>query len=128
MVKKRKILILDDEDLILELAMEILKVLGFNAVGVNNSQDAINEFKKAIDESSPFDLVLFDMTLAEDMNGVDVLKEIKKIDPDIKAIISTGYSADDISEEPEKYGFHASIPKPYSINKLKEVLEQVLVG
>ncbi len=122
----KKILILDDEDLILELAREILMILGFDVVGVKSSQAAIAEFKKAIEQNEPFCLVLFDMTLAEDVSGADVLKEIKKIDPNIKAIISSGYTSDDISEEPEKYGFDAAIPKPYSMNKLKEVIDKVL--
>ncbi len=125
-MEAKKILVLDDEELILELVTEFLKLLDFEVETATTGKEAISKFKKALEIKEPFDLVLFDMTLPDGMDGAQVLKEIKKLDPEIKAIVSTGYNTNDIMDDPKAFGFDAAIPKPYSLDKLKEVLSGLL--
>ena len=125
-MKKKRILVLDDEELILELVTEFLQLLGLEVETAATGRKAIEKFKNAIDKKEPFSLVILDITLPEDMDGAEVLKEIKKIDPGIKAIVSTGYNTSDIMSDPRAFGFDAAIPKPFSLNKLKEVLNELL--
>ena len=122
---KRKILVLDDEELILEIVTEFLKLLNLEVETAETGKGAISKFKNAFESKEPFSLVLFDMTLSDDMDGAKVLREIKKIDPNIKAIVSTGGDSSDIMADHQRLGFDAALPKPYSIDKLKEVLERI---
>lgn len=125
-MEAKKILVLDDEELILELVTEFLKLLDFEVETATTGKDAISKFKKALEIKESFDLVLFDMSLPDGMDGAQVLKEIKKLDPEIKSIVSTGYNTNDIMDDPKVFGFDAAIPKPYSLDKLKDVLNRFL--
>ena len=125
-MERKKILVLDDEEIILELIAEFLKLLDFEVETATTGRDAISKFKRALEEKEPFALVIFDMTLSDSMDGSQVLMEIKKIDPEIKAIVSTGYNTNDIMDDPRTFGFDAAIPKPYSLDKLKKVLDGLL--
>ncbi|NPA95319.1 MAG: response regulator [Thermodesulfobacteria bacterium] len=126
MANTKRVLVLDDEEMILELVTDIFKLMDFEVVSVTNSNEAIEEFKKAMDSGRPFDLVLFDMTLPGDMDGADVLREVRKLDPSIKAIVSSGYTQDKIKTVAGEHGFDAAVPKPYSISVLKETVQRLL--
>ena len=126
MADPKRALVLDDEEMILELVTDIFSLMDFEVVPVTNSKEAIEEFKKALDEGRPFDLVLFDMTLPGDMDGADVLKKIRKLDPSIKAIVSSGYAQEKIKAKAGESGFDAAVPKPYSITVLKETVHRLL--
>ncbi len=126
MGETKRVLVLDDEEMILDLVSDIFQLIGFDVVSVTNGKAAIEEFKQAKDQGQPFDLVLFDMTLPGGMDGATVLKEIRKIDPDIKAIVSSGYSQEELQSKAGESGFDAAVPKPYSITLLKETVEELL--
>jgi len=126
MGKQKKVLVLDDEEMILELVTDIFTLIGFEVVPVTEAKEAINRFREAHEQGKPFDLVLFDMTLPGDMDGADVLHEIRKIDPQVKAIVSSGYSQEELKERTGDSGFDAAVPKPYSINVLRETVERLL--
>ncbi len=126
MSEQKRVLVLDDEEMILELVTDIFTLIGFEVVPVTDAKEAISRFKEAYEQEEPFDLVLFDMTLPGDMDGADVLQEIRKIDPQIKAIVSSGYSQEELKERAGESGFDAAVPKPYSINVLRETVERLL--
>ncbi len=126
MAERKKVLVLDDEEMILELVTDIFQLMDFQVVPVTNAREAIGKFKKAREEGMPFDLVLLDMTLPGDMNGADVLMELRKIEPGVKAIVSSGYSEEELKARAGINGFDAAIPKPYSISVLKETVERLM--
>ena len=126
MAKEKKALILDDEEMILELVSDIFQLIGFKVTAVISANEAISKFKEAHEQGEPFDLVLFDMTLPGELDGSDVLREIRKLDPNIKAIVSSGYSQEELKAKAEDDGFDAAVPKPYSITVLKETVERLL--
>jgi len=121
-----KILVMDDEEIVLEVIQEMLKILGHEAIGVRDGKQAIEVYKEAKEQGSPFDVVILDLTVPTGMGGEETMKELLKIDPDVKAIVSSGYSNDPIMSEYEKYGFKAVVPKPYGMDELKEVLRKVI--
>ncbi len=126
MSEVKRVLVLDDEEMILELVSDIFQLIGFDVASVTTGEAAIQEFKKAKEQGQPFNLVLFDMTLPGDMDGATVLKEIKKIDPNVKAIVSSGHSHEELKTKAGDGGFDAAVPKPYSINMLKETVNELL--
>ena len=126
MAKNKKVLVLDDEELILELVEDIFHVLDLDVETVLDGIQAVEIFREAREKGEPFDLVLLDMTLPGELDGAAALREMRKIDPEIKAVVSSGYSADDIISNAGKYGFDAAVPKPYSISVLRETVNKLL--
>ncbi len=124
--EKLRILVMDDEEMVLEVVKEMLQLLGHEVVGVKDGKEAVEAYKEAKQKGNPFDIVILDLTVPGGMGGDETLKELKKIDPDVKAIVSSGYSNDPIMSEYEKYGFKAVVPKPYGMDELKEALRKVV--
>ncbi len=118
-----KVLVLDDEELILELVKDILTVFGFCVKTAVDGIQAVELFRRAWEKGEPFDLVILDMTLPGELDGVATLENIRAIDPDVKAIISSGYTGEDIMSNPRKYGFDAAVSKPYSVSVLHQVIQ-----
>ena len=126
MAKNKRVLVLDDEELILELVEDIFHILDLEVETALDGRKAVEIFKAAREKGEPFDLVLLDMTLPGELDGAATLQEMRKIDPEIKAVVSSGYSADDIISNATKYGFDAAVPEPYSISALRETVNRLL--
>jgi ActR/RegA family two-component response regulator len=72
--------------------------------------------------------VILDLTIAGEAGGIDILKELRQVDADVKAIISSGYANDRVMKSYREYGFMAAIAKPYSIVDVKRALDEVFSG
>ncbi len=120
--KNEQLLIVDDEERILKVSREICKSLGYRVITVNSGKEAINVYREKKDK---VDLVILDMIMPE-MNGLETFLELKKLNPDIKALLSTGYSIDEKALEMLKQGCKGYILKPYNVidfsRKLREVI------
>ena len=125
-VKGGRILVMDDEEAIRSLTIDVLKMLGYEAVSVSNGEEAIRLYKRAMEEGRPFDAVIMDLTIAGGMGGEEAAKKIREIDPETKIIVSSGYSSSAVMSQYRLHGFDAALPKPYNINQLREVLLEVL--
>ncbi len=123
---KKRVLVLDDEEMILQLVTDIFNLMNFDVTAVTSAEEAISAFEEASRQGRPFDLCLFDMTLPGNMNGADVLRQIRKIDPNVKAIVSSGFSQEDMDMVKGETGFDAAVPKPYSITVLQETVQKLL--
>ena len=123
---KGKILFMDDEDFIRDLAKSILTHLGYTVTFAKNGEEAIDEYTKALKQGNPFDAVILDLTIPEGMGGKKCIRKLKEIDPEVKAIVSSGYSDDPIMTTPEEFGFKAVIAKPYKIQALSSVLRETI--
>jgi two-component system, cell cycle sensor histidine kinase and response regulator CckA len=124
---KGKILFMDDEDLIRDLAYEILSLLGYEVVLVRDGEEAIVCYKEAQESSAPFDAVIMDLTVPGGMGGYEAMNILRKIDPNIRGIVSSGYSTDPIMADYRKYGFKGIVPKPYTVKDLGEILHEVMM-
>jgi PAS domain S-box-containing protein len=121
-----KILVMDDEDLVRNIAGKVLKYLGYEVKFSKDGEDAIEQFKKARKSERPFDAVILDLTIPGGMGGKETIEKLREIDKGIKAIISTGYSDDPIISNYRDHGFSGVVSKPYTTEELSEVLHDVL--
>jgi two-component system, cell cycle sensor histidine kinase and response regulator CckA len=123
-----RILLMDDEEVIRKVAGRMLSLANHEVVFAVDGGEAIRLFAEARKAASPFDLVIFDLTVPGGMGGKDALQELLKIDPDVRAIASSGYSSDPVMANPQDFGFRATLAKPYDIPDLMRVVEQVRAG
>jgi len=121
-----KILMMDDEELLKELAKEMLAMLGYESELARDGDEAIDMYKKGMESEKPYDAVILDLTIPGGMGGEEVIKILLEIDPEVKAIVFSGYSNSEVMVNYRKYGFKGMIPKPFDIYALGKVLNEVL--
>ncbi len=120
--KDLRILIMDDEADVRDVFASILSHLGFKSEEARNGFEALDLYKKALEENKKFDLVFMDLTVPGSMGGKEAIKEILCLDRDAKVVVSSGYSDDPVMSDYATYGFSASLPKPLKIEDVKEVI------
>ncbi|UCF93441.1 MAG: PAS domain S-box protein [Desulfobacterales bacterium] len=121
-----RILVMDDEDFIRELASQMLKKMGYAAALAQDGEQALHLYKQALASGQPFDAVILDLTVPGRMGGKETIRNLLKIDPNVKAIVSSGYSNDPVMSDYGLYGFQTAVRKPYLIQELSEALQSVL--
>ncbi|MDM8515053.1 PAS domain S-box protein [Desulfobacterales bacterium HSG16] len=120
-----KILIMDDQEPILDMTGRILNRMGYESTCTLDGSEAITKYKEAQSSYNAFDLVILDLTVPGGMGGLKTIIELLKIDPNVKAVVSSGYSNDPIMANYEDYGFCGVVPKPYTKAQLAEVLNKI---
>ena len=125
-VKNRRILVMDDEEVILKLVEAVLGDIGYSVVTAQNGTEALEEYRHSITEGKVFDAVIMDLTVPGEKGGKEIVGEILKIDPNAKCIVSSGYADDPAVVNYAEYGFVGTVSKPFCIKKLLEVIEKVL--
>ena len=123
-----KILVMDDEEFILDVATRMLSKLGYEVAVADDGQKAIEMYRQAQKSGEPFDAVIMDLTVPGGMGGKAAIQKLLDMNPDIKAIVSSGYSNDPIMSNFRGYGFSGVIKKPYRLSDLSEVMRSVLTG
>ncbi|MBI5249579.1 MAG: PAS domain S-box protein [Desulfomonile tiedjei] len=123
---KGRVLIMDDEEPIRRLAQDVLSFLGYEVAVAEHGEQAISLYAKAKDSSDPFDVVILDLTVPGGMGGIEVVKALREVDPDIKAIVSSGYSSDPVMADHRKHLFQGVVSKPYTVRELSQVLKRVI--
>jgi PAS domain S-box-containing protein len=126
--KGRKILYMDDEEQVRDLAGHILKHLGYDVEFACDGAEAVELFRERIQSDSPYDLVILDLTVPGGMGGREAMENILAINPMVKAVVSSGYVNDAIVRDYRKYGFSGVVAKPYSIEQFRRVIESVFDG
>ena len=117
---------MDDEASVLRAAKRMLEKLGFDVVCSDDGKEVISFFKEAKKNNEPFDVVIMDLTIPGGMGGQETVKILHEIDPDIKVVVSSGYSNDPVMASYEKYGFCGIIVKPYLFEEMSEMLYKIL--
>lgn len=123
---KEKILVMDDEEIIREVTSEILDNLGYRVAVCCDGEEAIELYNQAVQAVDPFDVVIMDLTIPGGMGGEQAIKKLQQINPEVKAIVSSGYSNDPIIANYSNYGFSGCVVKPYRGEELNEALCAVL--
>jgi len=123
---KGKILLMDEAELIRNIAGELLKTLEHEVEFADRGEEAIGKYQRAREADKPFDIVILDLTIRGGMGGKETIKRLLAIDPGIKAIVSSGYSDDAVVAAYEKYGFKARLTKPYKLENLRDTLNALL--
>jgi len=124
--KPGKVLIMDDEGPILELTARLLASRGYEVETALDGGMAVSQYRAAFDTGNGFNLVILDLTVPEKMGGYEAFEAMKAIDPDVKAILSSGYSHEPVILNYKEFGIAGIAPKPYRVSELFAAVEQVL--
>jgi PAS domain S-box-containing protein len=119
------VLLMDDEEIVLEAASEVLQYLGYTVTTAKDGKEALELYTKAL-TTDPFDVVIMDLTIPGGMGGKEAIQELLMLDPGITAIVSSGYSNDPVMANYKKYGFKGVVTKPYTIEELSTTLSETL--
>ncbi|MGA2104645.1 response regulator [Methanoregula sp.] len=117
-----RILLMDDEEAILSATSEMLSFLGHKVTIAKTGEEAVALFRKAKDNALPFDAVILDITVPGGIGAGETLPLLKKIEPDVRAIISSGYATHPLLISFAANGFSAALIKPYGFKELEESL------
>ena len=115
--KKRVVLFVDDEEIVLELGSLMLQKLGCNVLTANRGQEAIDIFKK-----NEVDFVVLDMQMPG-MSGYEIYHQLKEIQPKIKILLASGYTGDQSEKRIESIGFDGYLQKPFTLKQLSKKIE-----
>jgi two-component system, cell cycle sensor histidine kinase and response regulator CckA len=118
------ILLVDDESVIVDVAEKILQKLGYQVLIARNGREAVDIYSKAKDR---IDLVILDMIMPE-WDGGKTFDELTKINPDLKVLLSSGYSVNGLAQSILDRGCKGFIPKPFSMNELSQQIRKTLAG
>jgi signal transduction histidine kinase/CheY-like chemotaxis protein len=119
-----RVLLMDDEELVRNVATRMMVHLGYKVTCVRNGEEAVEEFERAHKGKDPYDIVVLDLTVPGGMGGLEAIGAIRAIIPDVRAIVSSGYSDDPVMAEYKKYGFDEVVIKPYKIEELSDALHR----
>jgi len=122
---RKRVLVMDDEERLRNMSQKMLERLGYKAITVKDGAEAIETYRKQNDSSEPFDVVILDLTIKGGMGGEATMRELLRINPDVKAIVSSGYFNDPVMSDFKKYGFMGALAKPYEKKALKEALARL---
>ena len=123
-----RILVMDDEASLRKVVGRMLKNLGYESEFAKDGAEAIRIYKEAQASEKPYHAVILDLTVPGKMGGKDAVKKLLEIDPEVKAIVSSGYSDDPVLSNFQEYGFKGMMPKPFTSRLLSKVLHDVLKG
>jgi CheY-like chemotaxis protein len=121
-----RVLIMDDEAIVLDAAGRILQTMGYEVELAKDGGEAIELYCKARESGKPFDVVVMDLTVPGGIGGKEALTKLIQIDPGVKAIVSSGYSHDPIMAHYETYGFLGVIAKPYRVQEMTDIVSKVI--
>jgi CheY-like chemotaxis protein len=123
-----RILVMDDDEMVRELLTQILTHLGYQVDEAENGETTLEKYRLAMNNGNPVDMIIMDLTIPGGMGGKETIKELKMIDTDVKAIVSSGYSNDPIMANYQDYGFVGVLNKPYNVETLSAALSKFLNG
>ncbi len=118
------IMLVDDEDIIIDVSTLMLSEMGYNVITAGNGMEAVEIYKEKKDEIA---LVIIDIVMP-DMDGGDLYRELKKMWPDIKALLSSGYGRDEKTEAILSEGCNGFIQKPFNMRNLSQKIRDILDG
>jgi PAS domain S-box-containing protein len=123
-----RVLVMDDEASVRRTVGRMLGNLGYEPEFAKDGGEAIEMVKEAKEAKKPYDAVILDLTVPGGMGGKECITKLLEIDPGIKAIVSSGYSEDQVLSNFQEYGFKGMMPKPFKTRSLSKVLHDVLRG
>jgi len=121
-----KILVMDDEEMIRNVAAEMARHMGYLPISCDCGDKAVSLYRDAIASGEKFHAVIMDLTIPGGMGGQEALRHLIALDPHVRAIASSGYSDCHDSGEFRKHGFRGVLPKPYTIREFHRALHDVL--
>ncbi len=118
------VLLVDDEEMIVEVGVMMLTTLGYKALSARSGKEALDLYRE---KGKGIQLVILDMIMPG-MSGKETFDQLKKIDPDVRVLLSSGYSIDEKAEEILESGCKGFIQKPFHISSFSRKLREILEG
>lgn len=123
-----RVLVMDDDRNIYETIPELLRGYGFDVESARDGAEAIRVYQQSQVLKKPIDVFVMDLTVPGGLGGVETIALLREFDPDITAIVSSGYSNDPVMANYRKHGFDAVLPKPYVIEDLVRLINRLVSG
>jgi CheY-like chemotaxis protein len=123
-----RILVMDDVEAIRDVAANMLRSLGYTTAVARGGKEALELYGEAMKTGAPFDAVIMDLTVPGGMGGQEAVRNLLRMDPNAKVIVSSGYSNDGVMADYKAYGFSGVVPKPYTLPQLGEAVGRLLSG
>lgn len=122
----RRVLIMDDEEGLRAVMALMLERKGFAVETAADGAAAVERYEAARARGEPFDAVVLDLTVPGGMGGKETVECLLAVDRGVKAIASSGYSDDPVMASYSEYGFVAALPKPFRVDDLVAVLDEIV--
>lgn len=120
-----RILFMDDEEMLRRVAKILLEDMGYDVACAKDGEEAVKLYREAMNGSTPFDVVITDLTVPGGMGGRATLAALRELNPNARVIVSSGYSEDPVMASFDAEGFDAMIAKPYTQTDIERVLTEV---
>lgn len=121
-----RVLIMDDEEMILDVASMMLFELGCDVDTCKSGSEAVERYQSVLESGGAYDAVILDLTVPGGMGGLEAARVIRALDPHATLIVSSGYSHDAILADFREHDFSGAVMKPYSMDALNEELIRVM--
>lgn len=121
-----KVLLMDDHSYLLKSTGMLLSHLGYTVELANSGEEAVEKYRLAMHSQNPFDVTILDLSVATGLGGKETLELLRKLDKDVCAFISSGYSSDEVMQNYSRYGFVGAIHKPYEVEVLNEAIREAV--
>ncbi len=121
----RRVLVMDDEVMLLETLRMTLTFFGYEVETVSDGAAAIAEFARAQSEMRPFHVVMLDHTVRGNLGGLETVAALRQMDPNLRAVLISGHAEQVFLREYARYGFAAALSKPFEIDELRDVLAKL---
>jgi len=122
---KGKVLLMDDEEMVRAVVGEMLRMFGHEVECAKDGEEAIEKYIKARESDAPFSAVIVDLNVPNGMGGRETVERLRRIDANLKAVVSSGYPDDPIMTNYREYGFSAVISKPFRVSDLNSALQML---
>ncbi len=117
---------MDDDYIVRRLLYRVLHESGYDVTLSANGTEAFDLYTRAAKSGFPFDAVIIDLIVQDDIGGQELITKLKEINPQVKAIVSSGYVNESAMPALKEFGFSAMVPKPFSIEKMLDTLQDIL--
>ncbi len=124
--KTGHILVMDDDEMIREITTGMLELIGYTVDTAVDGNEAVEKYSSAEWSGDPVDVVIMDLTIPGCMGGKEAVEVLLAIDPQARAIVSSGYSTDPVMANFSEYGFKGRLAKPFQMAELEMELSRVL--
>ncbi|HUT54216.1 MAG TPA: PAS domain S-box protein [bacterium] len=125
---KGRVLLMDDEESIRVLVGKALREIGYEVELAREGSEVLVKYSDAIKQRRPFDAVILDLTVRGGMGGKETIVKLLELDPQARAIVTSGYSTDDVMANYKKFGFKGMLAKPFKLEQLNQAIHALIAG
>ncbi|MEI6205139.1 MAG: ATP-binding protein [Desulfuromonadales bacterium] len=121
----KRVLIMDDDQMIRDLAADMLATLGHSVSLACDGNGVISMYREAKEAGEPYDVIIMDLTIPGGMGGAEAISKLLKYDNSACVIVSSGYANEPVMADYRSYGFRGAMPKPYTLDELEALLQSI---